>query len=191
MIIEGLMTTVCDDGTVNLSPMGPLVDPSLTRFHLRPYQSSRTFKNLVSRGEAVFHVTDDVDLIARAAVGQVEPFPEVKGAVEVDGWVVQRACRWYELRVVTLDDSRDRAEIQCELVAQGRLRDFFGFNRAKHAVLEAAILATRVGFLPVETILADMQRLESSVSKTAGDQEQAAFEFLDRYIREALMKGSG
>ena len=78
MIIEGLMTTVCDDGAVNLSPMGPLVDPSLTRFHLRPYQSSRTFKNLVSRGEAVFHVTDDVGLIARAAVGQVEPFPEVK-----------------------------------------------------------------------------------------------------------------
>ena len=37
--------------------------------------------------------------------------------------------------------------IVADVVDSGRLRDFFGFNRAKHAVIEAAILATRIDFL--------------------------------------------
>ena len=52
------------------------------------------------------------------------------------------------LQVRSLDDRNEPAEIVCEVVDRGRLRDFFGFNRAKHAVLEAAILATRTEFLP-------------------------------------------
>ena len=76
---------------------------------------------------------------ARALPRAVRPTSVVAGAILAD------ACRFYEFRVVELDDRDDRTRIVVETVAQGRHRDFFGFNRAKHAVLEAAILATRTG----------------------------------------------
>ena len=61
MILEGLMTTVNADGTVNVSPMGPRVDAGLTTFTLRPFQTSTTYCNLKRTGMGVFHVTDDVE----------------------------------------------------------------------------------------------------------------------------------
>ena len=66
----------------------------------------------------------------------------------------------------------------CDVVDQGRLRDFFGFNRGKHAVVEAAILATRTEFLPADEILSQFERLRVLVEKTGGPAEQRAFEFL-------------
>ena len=67
----------------------------------------------------------------------------------IAGQILTDACRYYEFRVVELDDREERTAIVVETVAQGRHRDFFGFNRAKHAVVEAAILATRADWLPI------------------------------------------
>ena len=64
--VEGIITTMNADNSVNISPMGPRVDASLTTFVLRPYQTSTTYKNIKRTGAAVFHVTDDVDLAADA-----------------------------------------------------------------------------------------------------------------------------
>jgi hypothetical protein len=69
-----------------------------------------------------------------------------------------------------------------EVVHQGRLRDFFGFNRAKHAVVEAAILATRTDFLPLEDIEAEYRKLAVIVDKTGGPQEHEAFDYLCRHV---------
>ena len=183
MILEGIVTTVDAYGAVNISPMGPRVDASMNRLVLRPYQTSTTYKNLKRKGEGVLHVTDDVLLLAQAAVAQPDPPPLLSRAQTVDGWIIDDACRWYEFRVTSLDDSAPRVEIVAEVVTRGHQRDFFGFNRAKHAVIEAAILATRLEFLPREEILREFKRLAIIVEKTAGDQERRAMEFLDRYVR--------
>ena len=70
-----------------------------------------------------------------------------------------------------------------DVVDCGALRDFFGFNRAKHAVLELAILATRIQFLPAQDIAAEIDRFETIVAKTGGAAEHRAFAFLSNYIR--------
>jgi hypothetical protein len=95
----------------------------------------------------VFHVTDDVELIARSAVGCLQPPPPCRPTATVEGWILEDTCRWYAFRVLEFDDSQPRATIDCQVVDSGRVRDFLGFNRARHAVLEAAILATRVQWL--------------------------------------------
>ena len=78
-----------------------------------------------------------------------------------------------------------------EVVDQGRNRDFFGFNRAKHAVIEAAILATRIDFLPAREILSELERLATPVHKTAGQQELRAYDYLRKYVEQELAnKGS-
>ena len=186
MILEGLITTINLDGTPNISPMGPLVDPKMRQFVLRPYQTSNTFANLKRTQQGVLHVTDDVEMLARAAVDQLNPLPKLVKAKKVEGVVIADACRWYEFRVATVDDRAQRTTVACDVVARGRIRDFFGFNRAKHAVLEAAILATRLEFLPPHEICAEFRRLAVLVDKTAGDQERRAFQFLDEYVAHKL-----
>ncbi len=186
LILEGLMTTLAADGTVNISPMGPIVDESMQRLQLRPYRTSRTYQNLKRTGEGVFHVTDDVELIAQAAVGQPDPLPAMRPAAAVAGMIIADACRWYAVRVASLDDSQERTEIVVDVVESGTQRDFFGFNRAKFAVVEAAILATRVRFLPSAEILAQLDRLQVLVEKTGGPAEHRAWDFLQQYVKQSL-----
>src|SRR5205807_6421006 len=120
--------------------------------------------------------------LAKAAVGQLEPFPEVERAESVLGYVLSDCCRYWEFRVTAIDDREERVTIEAETVYRGRKRDFFGFNRAKHAVVEAAILATRTALLPVEEVAQELRRLAVLVQKTGGPQEHAAFQFLSDYV---------
>lgn len=186
MILEGIVTTVDSEGRVNIAPMGPLVDGGMRQLVLRPYQTSTTYQNLKRSGQGVFHVTDDVWLLAQAAVGTPDPLPELLPCQAVEGFLLADACRWYAFRVRELDDSQPRTQIMAEVVDSGRQRDFFGFNRAKHAVLEAAILATRIGILPPEQIREEIARLAILVEKTGGDQERRAFDFLDKHVQQRL-----
>jgi hypothetical protein len=183
MILEGIVTTIGLKGEINVAPMGPRADDTMQRFVLRPYQTATTYRNLKYHGEGVLHVTDDVWLLAQAAIGPVDPPPEMFPAATVRGQVLAGTCRWYEFRVTRLDDREERTTIECEVVHTGRLRDFFGFNRAKHAVVEAAILATRTDFLPITEIRSEFERLAVLVRKTGGDAEHRAFEFLSDHIQ--------
>jgi uncharacterized protein len=185
VILEGIVTTVNADGSVNISPMGPETDTALERLVLKPYQTSTTYHNLKRTGQGVFHLTDDVELLARAAVGTPDPPPALQRATAVDGWILAGACRWAAFRVSALDDSRERTRIEAEVVDRGRLRDFVGFNRGRHAVLEAAILATRVGLLPADEIFAQLERLRPLVEKTGGPPEHRAWAFLEQYLRDS------
>lgn len=184
LIAEGIVTTLNQDGTTNVSPMGPIVDRQIRRMELRPFATSQTYANLARTKAGVFHVTDDVELLARAAVGSLEPLPDFVSAQTISGRVLADACRWFEFEVESIDDSQDRISLRCSVTYTGRIRDFFGFNRAKHAVLEAAILATRLHILPREEVVAEFQRLEVIVRKTAGPDEERAFKFLCDFLEK-------
>ncbi len=182
MILEGIVTTRNANGSINIAPMGPIVEGDFERFLLRPFQSSTTYQNLKREGAGVFHVIDDAELLARAAIDQWNDRPEMFPAEKVPGQVLTAACRWYEFEVESLDDRQLRTRITVGVVHAGRLRDFFGWNRARHAVLEAAILATRVHLLSEADIGQQLDRLRIPVEKTAGAKESAAFQLLERYI---------
>jgi hypothetical protein len=104
--------------------------------------------------------------------------------------ILSDACRWYAFRIESLDDRDERTTIVARVVDRGTIRDFFGFNRAKHAVIEAAILATRIAFLEPEHIRKEVSRLASPVEKTGGHSERRAFAFLQAYIDERLAVGA-
>jgi uncharacterized protein len=189
MILEGIVTTLNLEGALNVAPMGPQVDPdlSMVRFVLRPFRTSTTYQNLKSRGEGVFHVTDDVLLIAQTAIGMApSPAPATRATDVIAGQILTDACRYYEFRVVELDDREERTSILVETIAQGRLREFFGFNRAKHAVVEAAIMATRAQWLPIDDLLGEFRKLAIVIDKTGGPRERAAFTLLHRCMRETV-----
>jgi len=186
LILEGVVVTLNPDGSPNISPMGPRVDRDVSRLVLRPFRTSQTYQNLNRQGEGVLHVTDDVELIAHAAIGQLDPLPPLVPVASIGGQRLADCCRWFAFRVAALDDADERTTIHCQVVDRGTVREFFGFNRAKHAVLEGAILATRIGILPAEELRSQMRHLATLVQKTAGDQERRAFAFLDEYIKRQL-----
>ena len=188
MILEGIVTTRNPGGGVNVAPMGPKLQLAadgrslFERLLLRPFKASVTFRNLARTRCGVFHVTDDVLLLARAAV--LDPFeaPQVVPADHVDADRLADCCRYYEFVIDEIDDSSDRTELQARIVHRGRLRDFFGLNRAKHAVVEAAILATRRHLIPLASLRADFERLRPLIEKTGGLAEHEAFALLEQFI---------
>lgn len=187
-LLEGIVTTLDADGAPHIAPMGPIVDAEFNQLVLRPFRTSTTYANLKRGGSGVLHVTDDVELLARAAVGRLEQLPRFMPAEAVEGVILADACRWYAFRVESLDDREERTRIVARVVDRGRLRDFFGFNRAKHAVVEAAILATRLGLLEADFMLGELDRLAVLVEKTGGNQEHRAFKFLQTYVGEELAR---
>ena len=185
MILEGLVTTTDASGAMRLAPMGPRVEPDWSGFLLRPFPTSQTYRNLKVHGQGVLHVTDDVLVLAQAAVGRAPPQPS-RPAERVGGFVLTGACRFYEFVVRSMDESQERVQIRADVVHHGTLREFFGLNRAKHAVVEAAILATRLHLIPADEVLAEYRKLRVLVEKTGGPAEHAAFDFLTEHVERTV-----
>ena len=182
MIIETIVTSSDAGGNVNFAPMG--VEWGEEVVVIKPFLETTTFRNLRDTGVAVVNITDDVSIFARAALS-TPTFP-AHPAERVKGVVLDAACSWREVEVVSVDDSPPRSRIETRVVHRGTQRDFIGFNRARSAVLEATILATRTHMLPAEQIRADLERLQVIVDKTAGAREREAMDFVTGYVREKL-----
>jgi hypothetical protein len=179
VIIESILTSMAPDGTVNFAPMG--VEWGETAIVLKPFLETTTFRNVRDTRVAVVNLTDDVMLFAQGAISSPQ-FPAVQASV-VRGVVLEAACGWRELEVVAIDDTPPRSRIEARVVYRGTRREFLGFNRARHAVLEAAILATRTHLVPADEIQREYARLQVIVDKTAGPREQEAMALLTEYVR--------
>jgi hypothetical protein len=182
MIIETIVTSSDADGTVNFAPMG--VEWGEELIVIKPFLETTTFRNLRDTGAAVVNITDDVLIFARAALS-TPTFP-AHPAERVKGVVLDAACSWREVEVVSIDDTPPRSRIETRVVHHGSQRDFIGINRARGAVLEATILATRAHMIPAEQIRADLERLQVIVNKTAGEREHEAMNFVTAWVRDKL-----
>lgn len=183
MIIETIVTTMGTDGDVNCAPMGVEWNPDAASesIVLKPFLETATYRNVLATRTAVVNLVDDVRVFAKAAISN--PSYQTVSAQVVHGVVLADACSWRELEVVAFDSTPPRSRIETQTVHRGIRREFIGFNRARHAVLEAAIYATRVHLLAREFILSEIERLQVIVDKTAGPREFEAMSLLVDYIR--------
>jgi len=182
MIIESIVTTLDESGRVNCAPMG--VEWGEETIVIKPFIETTTFRNLSSGGAAVVNLTDDVLLFALGATEAAE-FPWTP-ARQVTGAVLDAACSWRELEVIRFDATPPRARFEMRVIHREERRPFLGFNRARHAVLEAAILATRTDLIPAEEITRELARLQVLVDKTAGPREREAMAHLTGVIKARL-----
>jgi hypothetical protein len=103
--------------------------------------------------------------------------------------VLDDACSWREVRVEAIDDGEQRARVSTVVVGSGSGREFLGLNRARHAVLEASILASRARLLSPADIRAELRRLQVLVDKTAGPLEREAMAYVTRHVRAVVGDG--
>lgn len=148
---------------------------------LKPFLETATYRNVLATGAAVVNLTDDVRVFARAAISN--PTYETVPAVAVNGVVLADCCSWRELTVRSIDSTPPRSRIETSVVHRGVGREFIGFNRAAHAVLEAAIHVTRLHLLPRPFIESELARLQVIVDKTAGDRELEAMALLTGFVQ--------
>ena len=186
MILESVVTTLSPDEQLNIAPMGPEFDPNSASFELRPFEDSTTCQNLRGTSAGVLHVTDNVLLIASSAINAMEYDWKSDPATQVNGRVLHDCCRWYEFRCHEKPSSGSRKMFHCEIVSQGRRNELFGFNRAKHAILEATIAVTRINFLPAEHVQEQLKRATDITERTGGPTEHETIQLLGEYINRHL-----
>jgi hypothetical protein len=179
-IIESIITTEAPDGTVHIAPMGVIWREGHPV--LAPFRPSTTLDNLTSHPFAVINHTDDVRVFAGCLTGRRD-WP-VRPAERVKGNVLVGALSHQELEVERREDDALRPRFHCRIVHEATHAPFRGFNRAQAAVIEAAILVSRLDMLKAEKIDREMEYLAIAVGKTAGPREQEAWEWLTARIKE-------
>jgi hypothetical protein len=183
MILETILSTLNPEGNPNFAPMG--VEWGDEEMIVRPFRHTHTYRYLTDTGYGVVNVTDDVLLFVQSALGDVQLpcFP----AHHVPGVVLCAACFWRELAAIEeMDSKSQQAKIRCRVVGRGWQRDFLGFNRGRNAVIEAAIVTTRLHLYSVQQVWAQLKNSQEIVQKTGGAREQQAMSELFDWVRRQL-----
>jgi uncharacterized protein len=179
LIRETIVTTCDARGRVHVAPLGLIADGA--SWIIAPFRPSTTLENLRAVPYAVANATDDVRLFAGPLTGRRD-WPTVPAhAVPVPR--LASALAHTELAVSTVTEDELRPRFRCRVVARGSHAPFEGFNRAQAAVVEAAILVSRLALLSREHVDAELARLAIVVEKTAGDVEREAWDWLVARVR--------
>lgn len=173
-IVETIVTTVDASGAPHIAPLGLIADGA--GWVLAPFKPSRTLDNLRANQFAVASHTDDVRVFAGCLTGRRD-WPLVK-AETVPGARLASALSHWELRVARISEDEVRPRFHCDVVHVGQHKAWEGFSRAQAAVLECAVLVSRLTMLPPEKIEAELKYLDIAISKTAGEREQEAWGWL-------------
>ena len=90
-----------------------------------------------------------------------------------------------------VEEDELRPRFFCRPIHEVTHAPFHGFNRAQAAVIEAAILVSRLDMLPADKINQEIDYLRIAMNKTASGKEWKAWDWLmdrvDRHQREALL----
>lgn len=174
MIQETIVTTLSVAGIAHIAPMGVHVEGD--HFAILPFKPSVTLDNMRSNGGAVINYSDDVRVFAGCLTGRRE-WP-LRPAEHIDGVYLADSLAHTELVLERIEDDELRPKLVCRAVHSVNHKPFQGFNRAQFAVLEAAILLSRLDRLPWEKIQSELDYLRIGLDKTAGEREREAWAWL-------------
>lgn len=179
-IRETIVTTIGADNRVHIAPLGIIQQDD--GWIIAPFRPSKTLENLAAVPFAVANYTDDMLIFAGCLTGRKE-WP----TVAIENCPVPRlqsALSHSVLEVVSVDDDGLRPRHFCKVVSEAMHAPFTGLNRAKAAVLELAILVSRLHMLSQEKIDAEIAYLTIAIEKTAGPDELLAWSWLMQRVRD-------
>jgi len=187
MIYETIITTVDAADNVHVAPFG--IQKRQDLVVISPYRPSTTLDNILSTQTAVMNLTDDVRVFA-GAVTRINTV-ELAKATQVAGYRLKNTLAHQELLLQEVVEDATRPQLLMRVVHQETHQAFAGFNRAQAAVIELAVLATRLNRLPREKVLTERQYLQIAIDKTAGERELEAWQWLVDKIDNFYAEQSG
>jgi hypothetical protein len=180
MIQEVIVTTENSEGQTHIAPMGiHLNDEEII---ILPFRPSRTLNNLLTTGKAIINYCDDVRIFAGCLTGRYE-WP-LTASPRGHGRFIQTALAYREIILDRMEDNDTRPKLFCKTVYEVNQYPFKGFNRAQFAVLEAAILVSRLNMLSMQKIESEIAYLEIGLHKTASPNELEAWGWLMDVIEQ-------
>jgi hypothetical protein len=171
MILETIVTTQNSEGVVHIAPMGIHVEGD--SFIILPFRPSTTLNNFLETKVGVINYCDDVRVFAGCLTGRRD-WP-LSPAQEISGKVLECALAHSEVEIERIEENATRPKLFCKTVHTAIHAPFKGFNRAQFAVLEAAILISRLELLPLQKIESEIEYLRIGLEKTAGERELEAW----------------
>ncbi|MFM9913937.1 MAG: DUF447 domain-containing protein [Methylophilaceae bacterium] len=174
MIFETIVTSINADGSAHIAPFGIREQDGLVL--IAPFRPSTSLDNLLRAKTAVLNLTDDVRVFAGSLTDR-HHWP-LRKTTQINGWVLQNALAHKELELVKAEEDEVRPRLFFKVVHEQNHAPFRGFNRAQAAVIELAVLVSRLQFLSADKIDAEIQYLSIAIAKTAGEREQEAWEWL-------------
>lgn len=181
LILESIVTTRNPDGSSHIAPIGVWSDNTAQPI-LAPFRPSTTLANLMREKIAVINCTDDVRVFAGCLTGHHD-WP-LTAATELPLERLAGALSHREVRIVAVDDDDLRPKFCCKVVYEKTHAPFNGFNRAQAAVIELAILVSRLNMLEREKIERELKYLQIAIDKTAGPGELEAWGWLIAKIKQ-------
>ncbi|MGH8778008.1 DUF447 domain-containing protein [Paraburkholderia sp.] len=178
MIHETIVTTAARDGRPHVAPMGARYEGDFVV--LAPFRPSTTLDNIVASHAAVLNFTTDVRIFAGCITHRATDWPTV-AASRVASVRLAASLAHAELELDHIDGTDNNAErpvLWMKCVHRENHAPFAGFNRAQAAVVEGAILVSRLFMLPADKVDREMAYLQIAIDKTAGDHERTAWSWL-------------
>ncbi len=173
-IFETVVTTQDSDGRVHIAPMGVRYQDA--HVVLMPFKPSTTLDNVLATRCAVLNLITDTRVFAGCVTGRRE-WPTVR-ADKIAGVRLTCALRHVELKLAEVADNEQRPVLRMACVHEATHAPFVGFNRAQAAVVEGAVLVSRLHMLSIEKIETEMNYLQIAIDKTAGPEEHEAWGWL-------------
>lgn len=187
MIYETIITTVDMAGNPHITPFGVQKKEGL--IVISPFKPSTTLTNILATECAVMNLTDDVRVFAAAIVkAQTQA---IVPATIVNGVRLAETLAHQELRLEQVVEDAERPQLWMRVVHQETHQPFAGFNRAQAAVIELAVLASRLNRLPQDKVLSERAYLQIAIDKTAGERELQAWQWLVEKIDGYYAEQSG
>lgn len=184
MIQETIVTTVNASGMAHIAPMGIHVEGG--HFIILPFKPSATLNNVLQTGVATLNYCDDVRIFAGCLTGRRD-WP-LQPTEKIAGYYLADTLAHAELMLERVEEDEIRPKLFCKAVHTVNHRPFQGFNRAQFAVLEAAILVSRLDRLPWDKIQSELDYLRIGFDKCAGDRELEAWAWLMVVIEQHRAK---
>lgn len=175
MIFETIVTTSTLDGRPHIAPMGVRYEDGFAL--LSPFRPSVTLDNIVATRSAVLNFTTDVRIFAGCVTHCATDWPTT-AASRVASVRLAESIAHTELELERMEDDAQRPLLRMKPVYREEHQPFAGFNRAQSAVLEGAILVSRLFMLPAEKVDREMGYLQIAIDKTAGERERTAWGWL-------------
>jgi hypothetical protein len=174
LIYETIITSLDADDQPYIAPFGIREGNGL--IVMAPFRPSISLENILLHRCAVMNLTDDVRVFAGTLTGRRD-WPS-RPADKVHGAVLDSALAHRELELLEVREDAQRPELVFKVVHEVQHLPFRGFNRAQAAVIELAVLVSRLHMLPIEKIDEEMAYLNVAIEKTAGEREIQAWQWL-------------
>lgn len=178
MIYETIITSMDAMGNAHITPFGVREENGFVI--ISPFKPSTTLENILATKVAVVNLTDDVRVFAGALTKKFRA--EVVTAEKIQGFRLAETLAHKELTLEKMVENDERPQLWMKVVHEKNHQPFKGFNRAQAAVIELAVLASRLTMLPKEKIMQEKKYLQIAMDKTAGEREWQAWGWLNEKI---------